>query len=206
MENQEHENLPPAGSKPLRRLPSAPRVGVDVTRTIIARSTQRDSSHCMISDAIQEAIPDARFISVDIQTIRYTLKGMRYTYLTPRKAQIELIRFDQGADDIEPFSFQLRTGQTTRSGSRRAVKAGVSQPRTPAQDAATEKAMAQSTKGFRAGKVTLVRGSSQGDYVPEIRGGRVPPMAPLAGGPGTHGAVPAARRRAFGLRAMDRLK
>ncbi len=183
-----------------RRLPPVPKVPlVEVTQEIIATSVRKDSSHCMISDAIAAAVPDAKFISVDIQTIRYTLGEFRYTYLTPRRGQVALIRFDQG-EEIEPFTFQLRTGQTTRSGARRAVRTGTPQPRTKAQQAATKNAMAQSTKPFGPREeAELVRGSGAQTNVPSIRGGHTPPLAPLANGP----AIPKARRRTYGLRAME---
>ena len=45
-------------------------------------SLARDSSHCMTALAIQKAIPDARHICVDLQTIRWTRKGLRYVFLT----------------------------------------------------------------------------------------------------------------------------
>lgn len=200
---------------PVRTLPAAPRVPVDVTEYLIEDSTARDSGHCMIADAVKEAVPDATYISADIQTIRFTRGGFRYTYLTPRKAQVALIQFDQG-EKPEPFAFQLRTGQTTRSGSRAAVKTGKPQERTEAQQKASEDAMEHSTKGFHTEKKT--RAANKGDTaklvqhpggqsaVPDIRGGRVPPVAPLAGGSGVGNTVPKSRRRVFGLRAMDRMR
>jgi hypothetical protein len=188
--------------KRYRLLPSAPRVNVDVGQDVIDTSTQRDSSHCMIAEAVQQAVPDAKFVSVDIQTIRFSRDGYRYTYLTPRTAQLALIMFDQGQKP-DPFRFQLRTGQTTRAGSRAARRTGVSQPRTDAQHEATEKAGSASTK---APGVHFVHGSGQANHVPEIRGGRVPPIAGLPGGPGVGPKIPRSRRREFGLRAMDQVQ
>ena len=183
----------------LRRLPPAPRIPlVDVTQEIIAKSVLRDSSHCMISDAVRAAVPDAKFIHVDIQTVRFTLGEFRFSYLTPRKGQVELIRFDQG-EEILPFTFQLRPAgsQTTRSGARPGVKTGKPQSRTPAQQEATKKAMAASPKPF--GHRELVQGSGQQDNVPMIRGGKTPPVAPLASG----NTIPKGRRRTYGLCAME---
>jgi hypothetical protein len=184
-----------------RVLPAAPKVSVEVTGEIIEKSVRKDSSHCMISDAVAAAVPDAKFISVDIQTIRFSRGKFRYTYLTPRKGQVELIKFDQG-EEIEPFSFQLRPqgAQTTRSGARTGVKTGNPQPRTEAQRAATRKAMAASTKPFGPRETAkLVRGSGAQNNVPDVRGGKTPPMAPLASG----ATVPRARRRAYGLCALE---
>lgn len=203
MDSEEHPKKAPY-ARP-KRLPSAPRVNCAVTEELIRKSVKRDSGHCMIADAIREAVPGATHPAADIQTIRFTLNGFRYAYLTPRNAQAALIMFDQG-EEPPPFTFQLRTGQTTRAGSRAAKKTGVPQPRTEAQKKVTEKAMGASTHGFRNEPATLVRGKGRQETVPEIRGGRVPPVSMLAGGPGVGSTVPRSRRREFGLRAMDRLK
>ena len=79
---------------------------ISVSRETIERATQRDSRHCMIAEAIRDARPDAQFVSVDIQTIRFSIpfKRIRCTYLTPRIAQLALVRFDQGRS-LEPFQF-----------------------------------------------------------------------------------------------------
>ncbi len=82
---------------------------VDVSSDIITKSSRRDSSHCMIADAIQAALPVARSVSVDLATIRFTepKKGRRFVYLTPPGAQRALILFDQGGK-VDPFVFTLR--------------------------------------------------------------------------------------------------
>jgi hypothetical protein len=192
------DTLVPEEEKPAppksRRLPAAPKIPlVEITEEIIEKSTRRDSSHCMISDGIAAAVPAAKFIHVDIQTIRFSLGEFRYTYLTPRKGQVELIRFDQG-EKIEPFSFQLRPAgaQTTRVGSRPGRKTGKPQPRTPAQQEATKKAMAASPKPF--GHREMIQ-----QNIPSIRGGLTPPVAPLASG----STIPKARRRVYGLCGME---
>src|SRR5271170_4180133 len=93
----------------------APRVAIAVTRDIIEDAVVRDSSHCMIAQAVRSAVPNAKSISVDLQTIRWSDAelGLRYTYLTPRVAQVALIDFDQAKSPKE-FAFQLRQGQVTR--------------------------------------------------------------------------------------------
>lgn len=87
---------------------SSPRVHVNVTGDVIEAAERRDSSHCMIADAIRVAVPNAKFISVDLATIRFTdlLAGKRYIYLTPRSAQLALVKFDQG-EATEPFQFRI---------------------------------------------------------------------------------------------------
>jgi hypothetical protein len=46
----------------------------------------------MIAEAIKQAVPRATNVSVDLSTVRWTdpEKKLRYTYLTPRAAQIAL--------------------------------------------------------------------------------------------------------------------
>jgi hypothetical protein len=173
----------------------------------------------MIADAVKAAYPEAKHISVDIQTIRFSLpeKGIRCTYLTPRTAQIALLNFDQGQAPA-PFRFVLRGGQVTKT-RRHAHGNG---ERSPAQQEALEKAAAASTTARRGndtvipqeeerkgrGRARLTYGHGEGPShggVPGIRGGGVPPVGMLAGG-SLAGKIPTARRRAYGLRAMDRAK
>ena len=71
-------------------------ISIPVTQEHIDASMARSSSHCMTALAIQKAIPDARHICVDLQTIRWTRKGLRYVFLTPHVAQDKIIAFDQG--------------------------------------------------------------------------------------------------------------
>jgi hypothetical protein len=92
--------------------PRAPRIDFDVTAEHIAAAVPRDSGHCMIADALRDAIPDAEFISVDLATIRWTdvNAGYRYIYLTPGAAQAALIDFDQGKTP-EPFHIKQNAAQ-----------------------------------------------------------------------------------------------
>jgi hypothetical protein len=85
-------------------------IKVSITLEVIEESIRRDSSHCMVAQAIKSAIPDATNITVDIQTIRYSNKKARERrfYLTPRAVQQKLVDFDIGKP-IEPFSFMLRS-------------------------------------------------------------------------------------------------
>jgi len=75
----------------------------------------------MIADALRDAIPEAKFISVDLQSIRFSLfdqnryreerVGTRYFYFTPTIAQVALLKFDQGKK-LRPFEFTMRSGIT----------------------------------------------------------------------------------------------
>src|SRR5215217_7648813 len=80
---------------------------IPVTEEVIAKAVQRDSSHCMIADAIRAHVPGVSYVSVDLQTIRFTIqaKRKRYVFLTPRQGQLALINFDQG---VKPESFTMR--------------------------------------------------------------------------------------------------
>lgn len=96
------------------RVRHGPRVSVKVTQDIIEAAVPRDSGHCMVADAVKATVPNARSVAVDLQTIRWSdpKLGRRFTYLTPRTAQVALINFDQGTRP-EPFEFQLRNAQST---------------------------------------------------------------------------------------------
>lgn len=105
-------------------------VTVKITPDIIESATRRDSSHCMISDAIREQHPDAAMIATDLATIRFTDRKTkkRYIYLTPPLAQRALVNFDQGIP-AEPFQFVLRRpAQILTSGMGKRRPAKVTQP------------------------------------------------------------------------------
>ena len=107
----------------MSRTARAPRVKLVITEELIAAAVPRDSNHCMIADALKVARPDAKAVSVDLATIRFTdpEKGLRYTYMTPRIAQVCLVNFDREIKPV-PFDFVIRSGQVTRSGNTRPPK------------------------------------------------------------------------------------
>lgn len=160
-----------------QRRPRAPRVTLVTTLEMIERAVPKDSGHCIWADAVRAAVPDASRISVDLQTIRWTdiERGLRYVFLTPRTAQIDLVNFDQGIEP-EPTSVQLRGGQV--------VRAGAADKKLPA--------------GRIPARVELVeREGPSRTAIPERVGGRTPPIAALA-----HTSY-AGRRREFGLRGLN---
>lgn len=165
-----------------------PRLNFHVTAEHIARAKRADSEHCMIADALRDWRPEAAFISVDLQTIRFTDEraGRRYVYLTPPAAQAALIDWDQGLD-VEPFRVRQACAQVTgTAGTRRKraqVNAGTGTPRKPEVEDEAKPA-----RKVRQGRLTV---SSNGS-VPTIVGGDELP-APRRG-----------RRREFGLRALIR--
>lgn len=133
------------------------RVEVKVTKKHIETAKPSDSAHCMIADAIAEAEPHAKFISVDLSTIRFTdsKKKQRYIYLTPALAQVSLVRFDQGLE-VAPFSFGLHA---------------------PAQVVVAQ--TGQKTTGKRPSEKRQGVRKPQGGSIPVRLGGRVPPKATL---------------------------
>jgi hypothetical protein len=96
---------------------------IAVQQKHIDHAMERNSSHCAIADAIKDAVPHARFISVDLQTIRWTdpNKGVRYCFLTPAVAQQDvIIPFDQGErDKCKPVTFRMKPAFVTRTGKKR---------------------------------------------------------------------------------------
>jgi len=86
----------------------APRLKIEVTKEEIERALRRKSGFCMIAEAIRRQVEGSAYVSVDLQTIRWTdpKRGLRYMYLTPRIAQEVLVRWDRGIA-IPPFTFRL---------------------------------------------------------------------------------------------------
>lgn len=86
-------------------------ISLSVTKNHIDQAVRADSHRCMIADAVAKHIPNAHFIMVDLQSIRFsdTKLGRRYIYMTPPSAQNALLRFDEGKK-VKPFSMTLKTG------------------------------------------------------------------------------------------------
>lgn len=104
-------------------VPQTPKVDVYVDEKTINEAVVRNSSHCMIAEAVKKALPYARGVLVDLQSIRLTDadRGLRYTYLTPRGAQLALIAFDQG-EKPKPFRMHLAKGSVRRAQHKAASK------------------------------------------------------------------------------------
>lgn len=155
---------------------SSRRVSGTVTDELVKLAKPRDSGHCMIADAVKVAIPEAKHVSVDLATIRFTdpTKRLRYIYLTPQSVQQALLRFDQGLT-IEPFNFLLRRpAQILESGYK-------------TKSDGTRKRPSQKQRGMTSpGRVV------NSGLVPTRLGGTPPPNGALAT---TRGRI-----RAFGLR------
>lgn len=179
-----NEAAGPRRRRSRERRPGAPRITVHVTKEVIDQSEQRDSSHCMIAEAlkaaVRETIPHVRGVSVDLATIRFSDpdRRLRYTYLTPRAAQVALVLFDQGKHN-DPFTIFLRGAQVTKM-------SGAKPPASKAVPAMPEGSAAE----FRQPS------PSSPSAVPVVIGGKTPPTGPLTN------TVYRGKRRAFGLRLL----
>jgi hypothetical protein len=186
----------------MAKYPKGPRVKVEVTQAIIDAAIvhgQRDSRHCMISEAVQRAFPGAAMVSTDLATVRFSepAKHLRYTYMTPRVAQVQLVKFDQGVKP-EPFEFTLKHAHVTRSGSSPATKVRQARARAKAKgQPAPEAVVAVDLAAPDMLRRAALRGGGVATGAPVPVGGRTPPVQMTKDG------VPFSRRRAFGLRALE---
>jgi hypothetical protein len=83
------------------------RFTIKVTEQDIRKAHRNNSYRCVAVQAIARTLTDATSISVDTQTVRFTLGGERFTFLTPPLLQGYVAAFDAG-DRLHPFEFQLR--------------------------------------------------------------------------------------------------
>ncbi len=172
-----------------------PKMLVDITTDIIETSTVADSSHCMIAEAIRASYPNLSFISVDLQTIRASdqTAGFRYIYLTPRQAQIAIVKFDSGIKP-KPFKFKLQGGQVIPTTAKRRKQT--------VEQAISHKTEAQLKSILNARRLSpKYRTSINNGSIPEVLGGNSPPLQKIPNNTKT----PFSRRRQFGLRALDRI-
>jgi hypothetical protein len=99
------------------------RAEITVAQKYISAAMERNSSHCATADAIKEQVPEARHISVDLQTIRWTdsKKGVRYVFLTPHAIQTDIIiPFDQGdRENCKPVTVRMKPAYVCKSGKKR---------------------------------------------------------------------------------------
>jgi hypothetical protein len=94
------------------------RIHISLTQQHIDESMQRNSSHCAGVAAIKEAIPDATFVSLDLQSWRLSRKGCRYVGLTPHVLQDFLVNYDQG-NAVSPITFTLKPAYICKAGKKR---------------------------------------------------------------------------------------
>lgn len=87
---------------------------LQITQEIIDHAVRKDSTSCLIADALKATIPGSSRPLADLQTISVSIpeRGLRYHWLTPRSGQKLLLDFDAGAS-IEPCVVGLHLGWTT---------------------------------------------------------------------------------------------
>lgn len=97
--------------KSMRADGNMPIIVIPVSNKLIDNAIRSDSHKCMIADAIKVRIPKAQFISVDVQSIRFTNPEtrIRYKYFTPLSGQQSLVNFDLGKK-VKPFALTLKDG------------------------------------------------------------------------------------------------
>jgi hypothetical protein len=96
------------------------RVFIKVLDEHIRKSLMANSSHCTVAMAIKSALPDAKFISVDIQSVRFTQDGTRFTFLTPHLARAIIINTDQdNREAIQPCEFSMKPVHVAKAGKSR---------------------------------------------------------------------------------------
>jgi hypothetical protein len=85
-----------------------PGIKLKINSAHISGAIKGDASHCMIAESIRTKFPQARWILVDAQTIRWTDRSQRkrYKYLTPLAAQRALVKFDSD-EPVAPFTINL---------------------------------------------------------------------------------------------------
>jgi hypothetical protein len=86
---------------------------------------------CAIAESIRLQIPEAKNISVDVQTMRFTIPdtGKRFLFLTPKRVQQFIVLWDTGIKPA-PFRFKLNNpGQViaSKAGEKRIRKASIHQ-------------------------------------------------------------------------------
>lgn len=172
-----------------KKTPRAPKVRIELTQQDIDDGIARDSNHCMYAESMKRSLLelgiDARSVSVDLATMRFTdpKKKLRYIYMTPRVAQVNLVNFDRGVKP-EPMALTLRNGHVVRSGKDNKTELTDRQ----------KKAFAETARRLNESKL-VTRGNKT--RVPDRVGGQAPPLQK------SKDDVPFSRRRAFGLRGLE---
>lgn len=156
---------------------------LDVTQEIINNAIPRDSGHCVIADAVKQAVPTANRISVDLATIRFTDPDTerRYVYLTPATAQALLVNFDQG---VHPEPLTIRLNRPAQIVSARKQR--------PSEAHESDEQRKAARRKHRRQEPRTVNVTQEGQ--PVVHGGRTPPTGALSS---TRG-----RRRTFGLKSL----
>lgn len=167
------------------------RIVLHITEEIIATAKPRNSGHCLLADALRVAIPEARGIAVDLQTIRYSdpTTRRRFIHLTPAAGQRALVGWDQG---FEPVVEKILVGRPVQVIPMRGPG-----PLTKDERSARASAAARARADRR--QPLPAKGKTVAQYRvnrtrPVVLGGEAPPAAALSNRAG--------QRREFGLRRL----
>ena len=139
--------------KTLRSDNTMPVIVIPVGSKTIETAIKADSHKCMIADAIKLRIPGAQYISVDLQSIRFTdsKNHVRYKYFTPLVGQQRLVEFDQGKK-VKPFALTLKDGiqedVKAESQKRRLRKGSTSKSKRPISRTKPYKSRAKKERRF----------------------------------------------------------
>jgi hypothetical protein len=98
-------------------------IEIQVTQEDIDKADVKHSSRCVVATAIHRSVPGAQRVSVDVQTIRFTVAGERFVYLTPYGVTGYIVAFDAG-EEIHPFRFRLRSDQEMKVRTTKRTEAG----------------------------------------------------------------------------------
>jgi hypothetical protein len=124
------ESKPKRRGRPRKAKPREPvrssawrdgRVTISVEQKHIDRAIEKHSAACATADAIKEQIPQARHVSCDIQTLRWTERGLRFIFLTPHAIQSDvIILFDAGERaNCKATTVRMKPCMVTKSGKKR---------------------------------------------------------------------------------------
>ena len=126
---------------------------VEVTQADIDRATRNHSARCVVATAIARSIDGARSVSIDAQTVRFTVDDERRIYLTPPAAVGYVIAFDAG-DTLHPFAFRLsenyrvaaRREKRTAAGKERLRVSGIAKRAEAKADQAKAKVVTETNR------------------------------------------------------------
>lgn len=109
---------------------SAHRYQIKVTQADIDAGVRNSTAHCIVGTALGMQVPEATYISIDSQTVRFSLKDERLNFLTPPAVREYVIAFDAGDfAKLKPIDFVLAEPMITarsveRTAGRLIVKSG----------------------------------------------------------------------------------
>lgn len=83
---------------------TVPSVNLRITDKILDVSVAKDSTHCMIAEALRQR--GAWSINVNAEIVAFNIGEFRLMYPLPASAAIQLLRFDN-REEVHPFAITL---------------------------------------------------------------------------------------------------